>query len=192
MPSDAQLTVELGPQPSKFRLMIQHWVRVIIPLAASILFLVLSNRLGASRTVPTLHSLGNRLWFVAPTALCSALSALFLLWFCLAIGDDEPHWAAAITTFGATGLPRRRRRWSFFGSLCCWGYIAATAVDMNARIAVAWPLKAREVTQEAHYLSWVLFFVILLWTRLGSKQVNSNSHKYEGEERSASLSGQQD
>jgi hypothetical protein len=110
MSSDAQISMEERPQPGKLRLAIQPWIRVIIPLAASILFLVLSNRLDRLRTVPNLNSLGSRLWFVAPTALCSALSSLFLLWFCLAIGDDEPHWAAAITNFGATGLPNRQRR----------------------------------------------------------------------------------
>jgi hypothetical protein len=63
---------------------------------------------------------------------------------------------------------------------------------MNGRVAMAWPSNARDVTQKAHYLSWVQFFVILLWTRLGSKETISNSHKSEDADQGASLAGQQD
>jgi len=57
MTPDAQFIAVGRPEPDKLRLAIQHWVRVIIPFAASVLFMVLSVRLDSSRTAPNLGSL---------------------------------------------------------------------------------------------------------------------------------------
>jgi len=129
---------------------------------------------------------------VAAAVICCALANLFLLWFCLAIGDNEPHWAVVITNLGATGLPYRQKRWSFFAYLFCLGCIAAGAVDPNARILIAWPLDAKQFTQTAHDLWWAKFLASLVQVRLGKKKTASSFDEVENDGRGNIAADKQD